>query len=254
MRAKVGEGIAVDLHYELGRIWVVVSLAAVTGFAVPAAAGSLEDAAAAHKRGDYETELRLLMPLADKGNAQAQTRIGSLYFAGQAVPQDYSEALRWYLKAANEGYAASQYKLSLMYGDGKGVPQNLAESVKWLRKAAAGGNAIAQDGLGILYATGDSGVDQDFSQAAKWYRKAADRGNPHAQNSLGAMYARGEGVPQDYVSAYVWYGLAAAHFSESEPERRKWAIFGRDLVASKMTLVEIAEAKRLANKWRPIRR
>jgi TPR repeat protein len=238
----------------LARIWIAVSLAgtAVTGLAARAAAGSLDEATAAYKRGDYETELRLLRPLADNGNAQAQSLLGGLYFAGQGVLQDYSEALRWYLKAANQGDAASQYHLSVMYGDGKGVPQNLAESVKWLRKAAAGGDAAAQDGLGILYATGDSGVDQDFYQAAKWYRKAADRGNQHAQNSLGAMYARGEGVPQDYVYAYVWYDLAAAGFSESEPERRKWAIFGRDLVESKMTPVQIAEAKRLTRNWRPL--
>ena len=31
-----------------------------------------------------------------------------------------------------------------------------------------------------------------------------------AQFRLGSMYYKGEGVPQDYVEAYIWYSVAAA--------------------------------------------
>jgi TPR repeat protein len=27
-------------------------------------------------------------------------------------------------------------------------------------------------------------------------------------NNLGALYANGQGVPQDYVQAYLWFNLA----------------------------------------------
>jgi uncharacterized protein len=202
-----------QLVRNLTNISALVFLA--TSLATPVAAGPLEDAEAAFNRGDYVTAFRVVRPLADQGNAKAQALLGT------------------------------------MYENGGGVAQDLTEAVKWLRKAAEGGEVTAQDYLGVLYATGDSGLEQDYSQATKWYRKAADQGNPHAQNSLGSMYAQGEGVPQDYVQAYVWYNLAAEGFSASENERRKWAAFGRDVVASKMTPAQIAEAQKLAREWRP---
>jgi TPR repeat protein len=39
--------------------------------------------------------------------------------------------------------------------------------------------------------------------------KAADQGQATAQAYLGAMYTKGEGVPQDYTQAVVWYRKAA---------------------------------------------
>jgi hypothetical protein len=39
------------------------------------------------------------------------------------------------------------------------------------------------------------------------YRLAADQ---VAQYNLGVMYGTGEGVPQDYVQAHMWFNLAAS--------------------------------------------
>ena len=41
-------------------------------------------------------------------------------------------------------------------------------------------------------------------------KKDAESANATAQTSLGVMYENGEGVPQDYVEAYVWFSVAAA--------------------------------------------
>ena len=69
----------------------------------PAAAGPLEDAAAADDKGDYATALHLLRPLADQGNAQAQFKLGSMYDDGHGVAQSDAEALKWYRMAADQG-------------------------------------------------------------------------------------------------------------------------------------------------------
>ena len=45
-----------------------------------ALAGDFEDAASAYNRKDYATALKLLMPLAESGNATAQYYVGILYF------------------------------------------------------------------------------------------------------------------------------------------------------------------------------
>lgn len=60
----------------------VLRAAAVALFIMPAlegaaAAGPLNEAHAADQRGDYATELRLLHPLAERGNAEAQTALAS---------------------------------------------------------------------------------------------------------------------------------------------------------------------------------
>ena len=57
-------------------------------FATPVVAGPLEDANAAMKRRDYASALRLIRPLAEQGNANAQYNLGVFYDNGLGVPQD----------------------------------------------------------------------------------------------------------------------------------------------------------------------
>ena len=78
------------------------------GISDPVAAGPLDDAAVADTRGDYRTELRLLQPLAEQGNAQAQYMLGELYAIGKGVPQDYVEAAKWFREAAEQGFLDAQ--------------------------------------------------------------------------------------------------------------------------------------------------
>jgi len=83
----------------------------------------------------------------------------------------------------------------------------------------------------------------------KWLRRAAEQGFADAQNDLGYLYAYGRGVPQDYVAAHMWFNLAASR-PQSGADRDR-SVKNRDVVASKMTPGEIAEAQRLAREWRP---
>jgi TPR repeat protein len=179
----------------------------------PAAAGQFEDAAAAYQRGDYESAFRLLQPLAEQGDADAQFVLGVMYDNGEGVPQDYVEAAKWYRRAAEQGYAAAQFSLGTMY--------------------------LYPNDYGVLY-----GVLQDYAEAARWYRLAAEQGYDSAQTQLGFMYDRGRGIMQDYILAHMWFNLAANQ--ESEIGRQN-----RDRMAKKMTPAQIAEAQRLAREWRP---
>jgi TPR repeat protein len=65
------------------------------------------------------------------------------------------------------------------------------------------------------------------------------------------MYFNGQGVPQDYILAHMWYNLAASRFSADEKDKRDQAIEGRGRVAKLMTPAQIAEAQHLASEWRP---
>ena len=105
-------------------------------FAAPVAAGPVEDAVAAHDRGEYATALRLLRPLADQGHAAAEYKLGDMYKFGQGVPRNWATAMGWYRKAADQGYARAQDSLGVMYEFGQGVPQDYVLAVTWYRKAA----------------------------------------------------------------------------------------------------------------------
>ena len=109
----------------------------------PAMAGPFEDARAASTRGDHATAIMLLRPLADRGNAAAQFRLGVMYDNGWGVPQDLAQAMDWYRKAAEQGYAAAQFNLGVMYDNASGVPQDFVQAHKWFSLAAAQGEADA---------------------------------------------------------------------------------------------------------------
>jgi TPR repeat protein len=159
---------------------IPAALFMLAALAVAAVAGPIEDASAAHDRGDYAMALRLLRPLADHGVAEAARALGFMYYNGEGVPQDYAEAL-------------------------------------------------------------------------KWYRLAADQGIAGAQHDLGVMYLKGQGVPQNYVLAHIWLNLAASLMPASQKQERDSAVHDRDLVESRMTPEQIAEAQKLALDWKPKR-
>jgi uncharacterized protein len=77
-----------------------------------------------------------------------------------------------------------------------------------------------------------------------WYRDPAEQGIARAQYNLGLMYDNGEGVPQNYVIAHMWFNLAAAGGLKSAAQNR-------DGVAARMTPAQVAEAQQLAREWQP---
>ena len=132
--------------------------------AVPAWGQDLEKGMRAYERGDYAAALAEWGPLAERGDANAQYNLGTIYDEGLGVPQNFGEANRWYRLAAEQGNAAAQYNLGTMYSYGKGVAQNFGEANRWFRLAAAQGLADAQYNLGHMYFHG-KGVPQNFEQA-----------------------------------------------------------------------------------------
>ncbi len=151
--------------------YATMLLAVVVVLVAAPACTDFEAGEEAYDRGDYATALKEFRPLAERGDARAQFRLGVMYTMGQGVPQDDKEAARWYRLAATQGYAAAQY-------------------------------------------------------------------------NLGVMYFMGIGVPRDYAQAHLWANLAAAQGHEAA---RKY----RDRLATRMTTAQLAEAQRLARKWKP---
>ncbi len=129
--------------------------------------------------------------------------------AREFKPQDiYTKALKENRALAEKGDADAQFKVGLMYYLGQGVQRDYFEAFNWFNKAARQGNPYAQYNVGYMYEKGE-GTPQDYREAARHYRQAAERGNQLAQYTLGYMYEKGHGVSQNEIQALMWYNLAA---------------------------------------------
>jgi TPR repeat protein len=155
----------------------LIRAAAVALFMMPALGGAadaapLDDAHAADRRGDYATELRLLRPLAEQGNAEAQTALGFMYDAGHGVPQDYVEAVKWYRCAADQSFTDAQDSLARMYFNGWGVPKNYVQAHMWANLAAS---SFSGEGFNVEAGLRDNiAADMTSAQITEAQRRARE--------------------------------------------------------------------------------
>src|ERR1700752_2489258 len=96
---------------------IVVCLLCIN-LAVSAVAAPFDDGLAAYDLGDYATALRVWRPLAELGDAAAESNLGLRYDHGQGVSQDHATAPHWYRMAADQGDAPAEFNLALQYDCG----------------------------------------------------------------------------------------------------------------------------------------
>lgn len=173
-----------------------------------ALAAPLDDASRAFEAQDFKKSLELAMPLAQQGNAGAQTMVGIQYLYGHGVAKDTNQALAWLKKSTALGDALGQFTLGMMYAQGEGVKVSNDDALKNFRLAAAQGYPLARMALGRAYMLGD-GVAKNPVEALKWYRPAAEEGFAPAQYALGMAYLTGEGIAKDQGTALTLLRRAA---------------------------------------------
>ena len=210
----------------------------------PVSADQLEDAVAAYESSNYETALKLFLPLAEQGNATAQNRLGVMYRFGQGVRRDYAEAAKWFRLAGEQGHAEAQNWLGFLHAQGMGVAKDYAEAVKWRRLSAVQGNANAQDALAGMYDSG-RGVPRDYAKAAKWTRLAAEQGHRLAMFGLGLKLHSGVGVPENKVEALMWSILA------NNVDGDEYTAAQVEKITAELTPEQVADAQKLASAWKP---
>lgn len=80
---------------------------------------------------------------AEKGNMNAEARLGWMYATGRGMPQDFYKAAKWYYLAAVQGQGGAQFELGLMYNKGQGVPRDFILAYTWLNLSAS--QAVGDD-------------------------------------------------------------------------------------------------------------
>jgi TPR repeat protein len=91
----------------VGGLIVVAQMLGIAG----AVAGPWEDGMASYNRGDYVPAIRLFRPLAEQGNAKAQSVLGVMYRRGEGVSRSSVRAFIWLNRAAARGDARAKVEL-----------------------------------------------------------------------------------------------------------------------------------------------
>lgn len=90
----------------------------------------------AFDRADYATALKIWLPIATGGDAEAQTYVGEIFEKGLGIQPDYAAAAMWYQKAAAQNFSRAQINLGNLYEKGLGVPMDKATALNWYRRAS----------------------------------------------------------------------------------------------------------------------
>lgn len=226
---------------------LAAALLALCTFCRAAAAGPIEEAGAAARKGDFSSEERILRPLALRGSAIAQFDLAMMYHRGEIGSPDDAQAAAWYQKAADQNLPAAQHNLALLYELGSGVPKDYSRALALNRKAADGGEPRACGELGQMYGLG-LGTPRNLTTALFWIKRGSDLGDAQSLYFLGLFYENGWGVKQDFLEAYVNFNLAVARFPV-ERARRQEAILNRGQAGAKLTNAERLEAQKMTNEW-----
>ena len=188
-----------------------------------------------------------LIKRANKGEAEAQFRLGKIYYDSK----DYTQALHWFTKSAEQGNYNGLSAMGTLYRNGHGVTQDFNKAIVffikaynkgnekvasslahcylrirefkqskyWAIKAAEQGNIYQIIWVANSYSLGTTGFEKDSVQAAYWTLKAAEKGDIGSQDRIADYYKIGYGLDKDISKALYWYQKAADQGNVHAQER-----------------------------------
>lgn len=106
----------------------------------------------------YARAVALWRKAAARGDTDAQSCLGYVYYVGLGVDRSYEKAAKWYHRAAEAGAADAQHNLGVMYYLGQGVAKDNVRAMAWLLLASANGYGQAEKEM--RYIAGGSSPQQ----------------------------------------------------------------------------------------------
>ena len=137
----------------------------------------------AYDRANFASALKVWLPQAQQGDAEAQVTLGEIYEKGLGGAADPAMAAQWYLKAAEQGNSRAQVNLGYLYEKGLGVKKDIPTALNWYRKASGLENSDLQFASVTEAAVADTykgqleelrQESQSYAQEAKSLRKQLD--------------------------------------------------------------------------------
>ena len=159
-----------------------------------------------------EDILNKALPKAEEGDANAQYVVASMF----SYKDDEANAVKWYTRSAEQGYYKSQSMLCSYYVYGKVIRKDFKKGLKWCSAAVENSTTPNSFGAG------------------------------HVPYQIGLIYHDGgEGILQDYVGAYKWYGISVylGGFKSNEAAEK------RSTLEEKMLPKQINSAQNQTQLW-----
>jgi TPR repeat protein len=180
--------------------------------AAPAVRAEADPDFAAAKRAydasEFVDAARLVRPLAESGNPNAQFLMGQMQFFGLGMERDDARAAQWYGMAAQAGNTEAQYRLGYLYATGQGVGYDTAAAERFWIAAASKRHRGAIVALADFYHEGLY-RKEDETLARRWLNRAAMTGDIESMYKLGRRLMTPEKVATDFRRAYAWLFIAA---------------------------------------------
>jgi TPR repeat protein len=210
-------------------------------FAVPVAADDFADGKQAFEAFNHRKAIRLLLPLAQKGDPRAQHLLGHAYFRISRVGDGFKKAQHWLELAVAQDYTPAFTPLGQLL-----LKKNKGGSVRGLRliqTAVARGNAEAQCALGWLKLLGQGVVPTDLQESRRLFLMSAEQKYKFAIFSLAHWSAHDQGKKPDYIEVWKWAIV------DSRIGTKGAVYIFREKAMKHLTKEQIAEAKRRAAAW-----
>lgn len=152
--------------------------------------------------------------------------------------QDREEALRWYRLAMDQDSIPSVLAVADFYRTKMTVTRDLEEARRLILLAAE--LTMEQDNPGGLSSAASSAIRIDINLSNSLLEQLAEAGCWRGANGLANRYQYGDGLPRDYIKAYMWFNVAVALGHRD-------ALNGMDQID--LTRTQEVEAQRLAGEW-----
>lgn len=165
---------------------------------------ALETAKATYDAGDFVTARRLLLALAEGGDAGSQLDIGLLMIQGKGGPVAQEDGEDWIAKAAAQDHPVANRIMGQIALAQSQTPGADVSARQFLRRATDLGDIPATYLLGELLLT-----DSDPADALALITRAAESGHSGAQYRLSELLSQGKYAPADANTAFAWLTKAA---------------------------------------------
>lgn len=154
----------------------------------------------------YDEELEEVKNNAKNGDADAQLKLGDIYFEGVKTYKDYKQSFQWYKESAYQGNIEACYKVGLCYANGYGTISYVKDAINWLKKAADTGLSAAQYELSQVYF---GKIANDENEGVRYLLLSANANYPAAISLLGYWHDNGKYVEQNKTKAIDCYTRAS---------------------------------------------
>ncbi|NVO07884.1 MAG: sel1 repeat family protein, partial [Rhodoferax sp.] len=172
---------------------------------------------------DFSLACQGLESTAQKGDAQAQLKLGNCLENGNGAARNLPLALHWYEQAAMQGLPDAQRLLGILYLNGTQGPGHEGRGLAWLRQAVTQGDGFAKSLLasyaGIYEARTTEAVRSCHHKAlALWDDGRSDAGSVAAAVQ-GACAAEMEAWIQVHFPEWAAHALHSLSRGAQEAER-----------------------------------